>query len=179
MNHNFQPGKGLLIPMGKAKYSMTYYIYNQYTQQAQERFNSKIEKQEFGCWEWLPPKDLDGYGQFTLNFEGKKYVLRAHRFSWVIANKKDWPIDKPVARHICNNPSCVNPEHIVPGTAKENAQDAIKAGTHYNGTNSRKRPVITPLGRFESGADAARALKIRHPALIALLKQNKSGYYYE
>jgi hypothetical protein len=165
--------------MGKGKYSMTYYFYNQHTQQAQDRFNSKFEKVKSGCWEWLPSKDADGYGQFTLNFEGKKYVLRAHRYSWVLANKKDWPTDKPVARHTCNNPGCVNPKHILPGTVKENASDAIKAGTHYNGTNARKRPVITPIGNFESGAAASRALGIRHPALIKLLKQKDSGYRYE
>lgn len=158
---------------------MTYYKYDTHTQRAADRFQTKYTKAESGCWEWQAYKDSDGYGEFTVNIPGQKFRLRAHRFSWVISHKTDWPSDKPVARHLCNNPSCVNPEHICPGTVKENAQDAIVAGTHYNGTKARQRPVITPHGRFESGAAAARALGIRHPALIALLKQTDSGYIYE
>jgi hypothetical protein len=157
---------------------MTYYRYDQHVQNAATRFDSKIDKTA-SCWNWLPPKDADGYGQFTLNFLGRKHVLRAHRLSWVFANKQDWPVNKPVARHLCNNPGCVNPDHIVPGTAKENAADAVKNGTQYNGTNSRKRSVNTPIGTFESGAEAARTLGIRHPHLIALLKKPGSGYTYK
>jgi hypothetical protein len=157
---------------------MTYYKYDTHSESARKRFESKYSPAANGCWNWTQYRDSDGYGQFTLNVPGKKYQLRAHRFSWVIANQSDWPSDKPVARHLCNNPSCVNPEHIEPGTAKENALDAIAAGTHFNGTNSRKRPVSTPIGNFESGAAAARALGIRHPHLIQLLKQPNSGYTY-
>lgn len=158
---------------------MTYYRYDQHTQSAQERFDKKYIKTDMGCWQWQSPVDADGYGSFTLNFDGKKYALRAHRYSWIMSNKQDWPTDKPVARHVCNNPSCVNPEHIMPGTVKENAADAIAAGTHYRGTNARKRAVKTPIGEFESGAAAARALGIRHPHLIQLLKTHNDYCYKE
>jgi hypothetical protein len=47
---------------------------------------------------------------------------------WILANKQDWPEDKPVARHTCNNPACVNPDHIIPGTQYENVHDMIAAG---------------------------------------------------
>jgi hypothetical protein len=157
---------------------MTYYKYDEHTIKAAERFSGHYTKKDSGCWEWNLYRDSDGYGQFSININNRKRVLRAHRFSWMIANQKDWPENMPVARHMCNNPSCVNPEHIIPGTVKENTGDAIKAGTHYNGTNSRKRPVKTPVGNFESGAAASRALGIRHPALITLLKTKDSGYEY-
>lgn len=157
--------------------NMTYYRYDTHTAAAQERFDKKYIPTDSGCWQWQSPVDTDGYGQFTLNFEGKKYMLRAHRYSWIVANKQDWPSDKPVARHLCNNPSCVNPNHIVPGTAKENAADAIAAGTHYRGTNATKRAVITPLGEFESGSAAARAHGMRYTHLIHLLKTNKDYRY--
>jgi hypothetical protein len=157
---------------------MTYYKYDEHTIKAADRFAGYYTKNESGCWEWNLYKDADGYGQFTININKKKKVLRAHRFSWLIANQQDWPDNKPVARHICNNPCCVNPDHILPGTVKENAEDAIKAGTQYNGTNSRKRPIKTPFGSFESGAAASRALKIRHSLLIGWLKHKDSGYEY-
>jgi hypothetical protein len=33
-----------------------------------------------------------------------------------------------VARHLCDCPFCINPDHIVPGTQKDNAQDRISHG---------------------------------------------------
>lgn len=157
---------------------MAHYKYDTPTIKSVDRFNSYYTKKDSGCWEWNLYKDRNGYGQFSIIVDNKKHVDRAHRVSWIIANQKDWPGDKPVARHLCNNPSCVNPDHIEPGTVKENAQDAIVAGTQYNGTKARQRAVSTPNGNFESGAAASRALGIRHPHLIKLLKQSDSGYQY-
>lgn len=149
---------------------MTYYKYDNNLINAKDRFDKKYEKKDSGCWEWTQSCDVDGYGSFCINVEKKKRSLRAHRYSWIIANKQDWPLNMPVARHLCNNPSCVNPEHIVPGTIKENVEDAIMAGTHYNGANAKKRPVRTPNGDFESGVIASKSLGIRHPELIKRLK---------
>lgn len=45
--------------------------------------------------------------------------------------------DNLLVMHLCDNPSCVNPDHLMVGTAKENTQDMIAKG--------RKR-VVAPLG---------------------------------
>lgn len=94
-----------------------------------DRFNTKYEKKDSGCWEWTAGKDQDGYGVYNISVgPGKWKNIFAHRFSWLIANQQEWPADKPVARHTCNNSSCVRPDHIVPGTHKENAKDCYAAG---------------------------------------------------
>lgn len=31
-------------------------------------------------------------------------------------------------RHTCNNPRCINPRHLKPGTHQDNADDRVKAG---------------------------------------------------
>jgi len=154
---------------------MTYYKYDTHTQNAKARFDTKYTIQQDGCWSWNPYRDSDGYGSFTININKHKYTLRAHRYSWVIANQQDWPADKPVARHTCNNPCCVNPDHIVPGTVSENTFDSIRAGTYVNAT---KRPVSTPIGDFDSGVAAAQALNIRPSHLCKLLKDGAPGYAY-
>jgi hypothetical protein len=156
---------------------MTYYKYDEYTINAADRFAGYYTKKQSGCWEWNLYRDPDGYGQFAININKKKRMFRAHRFSWIIANQKDWPENMPVARHMCNNPSCVNPDHIVPGTVKENSADMMKAGTYIKQYGARK-PVKTPIGNFDSGRQAAAALGICHDTLIKRLKTKDSGYEY-
>lgn len=91
-----------------------------------------IEKVDFNgslildtpCWEWTASKKNTGYGQLGNGFG--KAPLHAHRVSWEF-HKGEIPKGLCVC-HCCDNPSCVNPEHLFLGTAKDNAQDKIAKG---------------------------------------------------
>ena len=150
---------------------MTYYKYDQHIENTRSRFESKYKIQPSGCWEWQPPKDSDGYGQITLNFNGLKFMLRAHRLSWILANKQDWPVNKPIARHLCHYTSCVNPNHIMPGTHWENTLDEIDVG-------KLGRACKTPYGEFRTVTDAARAEKHVKSTVFRKLNLGKKGYSY-
>ena len=109
-----------------------------------DRFNSKYVVAPDGCWTWNAGKDKDGYGRFNVaQGPGRWTNVAAHRFSWTIQNGA-WPSDKPVARHLCNNPSCVNPKHIQPGTQKENAADCYAAGRQSKNFDNICRIVQCP-----------------------------------
>lgn len=81
------------------------------------------------CWPWLGYVRTDGYGQ-TRVF-GERRTTATHRFAFQLAN--GWlPTGKGKAdlliRHTCDNRVCCNPEHLEPGTHKDNTADCIARG---------------------------------------------------
>lgn len=81
---------------------------------------------ESNCWVWPKCKDKNGYGKVSI----KRVGFLAHRISWSIANKKDLTSDVHIC-HACDNPSCINPDHLWAGSARENIYDAIKKGRPF------------------------------------------------
>lgn len=75
------------------------------------------------CWTWTGYKNKDGYGEF-LGKGGVRYL--AHRISvFIHSNALN---DSLYVLHKCDNPPCVNPEHLFQGTAKDNYEDAVAKG---------------------------------------------------
>lgn len=60
------------------------------------------------------------HGGYAKLFRGGK-ELKMHRYTFTI--KKGEILPGLQMRHLCNNPSCVNPDHLVPGTAEDNGLD--------------------------------------------------------
>lgn len=74
------------------------------------------------CWIWGLRVDKQGYGR--INFNSK--TEQAHRISYK-AFRGDIPNGMCVL-HKCDNPTCVNPDHLFLGTKKDNVQDMILKG---------------------------------------------------
>lgn len=80
--------------------------------------------QENGCWNFTGTIDEGGYGQIKCG----KIRTTAHRLMWMTWNDQTLP-DDIVVRHTCiGNRRCINPDHLTPGTQKQNIQDCIDQG---------------------------------------------------
>jgi hypothetical protein len=68
---------------------------------------------------------------------------RAHIFSWMIFHRRPFP-EGMFGCHSCDNPRCVNPEHIWPGTQSDNMRDAQIKGRRPQPTHCPHGHEYTP-----------------------------------
>jgi hypothetical protein len=87
-----------------------------------QRFYSKTRRAESGCLLWTGAVRGDGYGAFT--FGGQQ--IGAARMAWLL-NRGEIPEGLHVL-HRCDNPLCVDHEHLFIGTVQDNVDDMIAKG---------------------------------------------------
>ena len=120
-------------------------------------FWSKVDKTN-DCWLWTAAKDANGYGKYSIAKIGN---FRAHRLSLMyrgITIPKGY-----VVMHKCDNPSCVNPEHLQVGTIQENNLDKLTK-------NRQSKPKGMRNSRSKLTDDQVREIKSR--AIVG----HRSGY---
>lgn len=87
-----------------------------------DRFFSNIKKTG-GCWLWTGCKNRLGYGDFWV---GRGKHMNAPRVSWMFHYGEI--LDNMDVLHRCDNPPCVNPEHLFLGTQEDNMRDCFLKG---------------------------------------------------
>jgi hypothetical protein len=106
-----------------------------------ESFWKHVDKNGPGdCWIWKGSKTSGGYGQMRAN----GVVTYVHRISWVLAHgniPERNGYHGTVVRHKCDNPLCVNPDHLELGTQSDNMWDAADR----NRVQRTRRPRNTKL----------------------------------
>jgi len=142
-----------------------------------ERFWGYVDvKTEDECWEWTGTKTAANYGLIWWN-DGLQY---AHRLSLEMDGR---PVpERWHACHTCDNPPCVNPNHLFVGTPKDNAQDKVAKGRHVFGENHPNAKLsdtdvleirkLVSEGMFQSDISRKYGLNISYVSeLVAGLKR--------
>lgn len=87
-----------------------------------------------GCYIYMGSITESGYVKITIKKEGKARSVYVHRAAYEAYHNIRLPTgrENPL-RHTCHIGCCWRPDHLIPGTVKQNVQDNIKRGTHANG----------------------------------------------
>lgn len=141
-----------------------------------ERFWAKVNRDgpDLGlgpCWVWTGTTDEKGYGRFYLNHRQR---ILAHRFSFLVSKgvlEEDGSYHGTCVLHRCDNPACVNPEHLRAGTNKENVEDRVVKGRCARGERAglRKHPERAARGERNGSA------KLTLEQVCAIRSRRESG----
>ncbi len=101
-----------------------------------------IEQDEStGCWNWTGSMFVNGYARTGIKgCKGRAYRLSYQEFKREIHGNN-------LIRHKCDNPRCVNPEHLIQGSHQDNMNDMInrgrscKGGKHHRAKLTRKQVI--------------------------------------
>lgn len=122
------------------------------------------------CWLWTGARDKDGYGAFA--FHGK--MRRAHRVSLQLEGVTIPP--GHYACHKCDNPSCVNPSHLYPGSPTDNMRDAVERDRVTSGERNHHAKLTEADVKFiRSSEEACGVLARRFGVTHGAVSMARSG----
>lgn len=134
------------------------------------------------CWTWTAGRTSRKlkfqYG--TFNVGGK--TIKAHRVSYALANKVPVPPSHLFVLHRCDNPICVNPNHLSLGTNDDNVQDMVRKGRARGAVGTRNAGAkITEqqVREIRASTEILRVLAQRYKIKKSMISNIRRGHSWK
>lgn len=96
------------------------------------------------CWTWSGCRNKRHYGVLGFRYT----TILAHRLSYILC-RGQIPSDRFVL-HRCDNPPCVNPDHLFLGTSQDNSSDMVMKGRHRRTAKLSEAQVLEIVRRYKN-----------------------------
>jgi hypothetical protein len=100
-----------------------------------------VEGKPDECWNWYGDKYKEGYGRIRIDGTG----YRSSRISYLYYNKLESLDDNLHVLHTCDNPRCVNPNHLKLGDQQSNMEDRNAKDRQARGTVNGQAKINNQL----------------------------------
>lgn len=126
-----------------------------------KRFEEKFQPVPWsGCWIWTASCHGRGYGLFHTGRNMRKGKMEfAHRVSFEIYNRRLLSEEECVC-HSCDNPYCVNPDHLFVGTHSDNMADMANKGRATGNRKLSEEEVVCIIGSTKTNKELATIYKV-------------------
>lgn len=126
------------------------------------RLTDDVSRTDTGCWEWLGTCGSDGYGRITVNGRQSRAHIESYRLFCGPIPDGLWVL------HRCDNPPCINPEHLFVGSVQDNVDDmfakgrANKAAGESHGSSKLTRTQVDTIRKaYAKGGISQRVLGLQ------------------
>lgn len=125
-------------------------VMSRYKPMLERLMERTVKNIDSGCWEWVGSVNEDGYGRF----KSKDKTRRVHRVSYEV-HVGPIPAGLQVLHH-CDNPRCINPDHLFIGTHDDNMRDRdaklrMARGSSIGGAKITEDLAVDIVSSFNSG----------------------------
>lgn len=127
-----------------------------------------------GCLEWTRWRNAEGYGYTSF----RNHPERTHGLMFRAVKG---PIQKGmIIRHTCDNPSCMEPSHLLIGTEADNTADSLARGRHFRAAKThckRGHDLAIHAKVFAGGGRSCQACaKLRYHTPNRVIRRNESSH---
>lgn len=142
-----------------------------------ERFQQRFQQGATdACWEWQGATDRKGYGLMWAGAELRKNAacMSAHRLAWMF---RHGPItSEQHVLHKCDNPRCVNPDHLFLGTQAANNADMRAKNRHQHGARHYRATLTEEQARaIKCSAEPIRVAAERYGVSYEVARRIRNG----
>jgi len=138
------------------------------------KFNSK--QLGNGCWE-CTLKSCDKKGYPRLEIDRRTWIASRAMFKYFF----DFDPGYDCVCHTCDNPKCINPNHLFLGTYKDNAQDCLKKGRWRDAKGSKNgfnklneldvKQIKNKISEGNKLMDISKQFSVSHQTIWLISKQ--------